>query len=244
MTGSHPTAVLGLFATAKCVLFDFDGPVCHLFDGHPASGVAAELRVWISRNVPGDVSVAREFADDPLALLRATAAQYPGSDLVAEMESQLAAQELRATRTAEPTEGTAPLIRRLAASGFRLAVTTNNSARAVRRYLDRVGLAEFFGGHIHGRMPDPKLMKPDPYCLRRALDTTGSTAAESLMIGDSAADCEAAAQLGVPFLGYARNAAKREQLRAAGATEIVATMSELLSVLDVLEQGQSGLSGQ
>ncbi|WP_405599391.1 HAD hydrolase-like protein [Streptomyces sp. NBC_01410] len=229
--------LVGLFGAAKCVLFDFDGPVCHLFDGHPASGIAAELRIWAARNVPGDVVVEAGSVDDPLALLRAAALMYPDSDLVKEMEQQLTSQELRATLTAEPTEDADLLIRRLGAAGFRLAVTTNNSERAVRSYLERTGLSDLFGEHIHGRKPDPKLMKPDPDCLRRALDTTGSTAAESLMIGDSAADCRAASTLGVPFLGYARDESKRGPLRRAGAQDkaIVATMSELLPVLDALE---------
>lgn len=104
--------LVGLFGAAKCVLFDFDGPVCHLFDGHPASGIAAELRIWAARNVPGDVVVEAGSVDDPLALLRAAALMYPDSDLVKEMEQQLTSQELRATLTAEPTEDADLLIRR------------------------------------------------------------------------------------------------------------------------------------
>ncbi|MDQ1009930.1 phosphoglycolate phosphatase-like HAD superfamily hydrolase [Streptomyces sp. V4I23] len=237
MTDSHPTAVFALLATAKCVLFDFDGPICHLFSGHPSQQVAAELRDWIVRNVPGDVPVGADRSHDPLALLRATATRYPGSDLVTAMERQLTEHELRAVVAAEPAEGAGDLIRGLDGAGFRLAVTTNNSASAVRSYLDREGLTLHFGPHIHGRMPDPHLMKPHPNCLSQALETTGSTAAESLMIGDSAADYEAAAHLGVPFLGYASNERKRSELEEAGATEIVSSMAALLPVLGALETG-------
>ncbi|WP_405999984.1 HAD family hydrolase [Streptomyces sp. NBC_00829] len=237
VTDSHNNDLARRFADATCVLFDFDGPVCHLFDGHPAREVAAELRGWAARNMPGGVSVPPEFADDPLALLRAAARSHPGSPLVGQMERHLAAQEELATLTAAPTEGADRLIGRLSAAGFRLAVTTNNCAEAARSYLDRTGLAVFFGEHIHGREPDPLLMKPDPDCLRRALRSTGSTEAEALMIGDSPADCLAAHTLGVPFLGYARNESKRLQLSDAGAKVIVATMSELLPVLDDLPSG-------
>ncbi|MFF3399203.1 HAD family hydrolase [Streptomyces sp. NPDC002659] len=232
MPESDVASLVRLFGAAKCVLFDFDGPVCHLFDGHPASGIAAELRNWAAQNVPGDVVAEAGSADDPLELLRAAASMYPHSDLVKEMERQLTSQELRATLTAEPTEGADLLIRRLGAAGFRLAITTNNSERAVRSYLERTGLSDLFGEHIHGRKPDPTLMKPDPDCLRRALDTTGSTAAESLMIGDSPADCLAASQLGVPFLGYARNERKRQCLVDAGASECVPSLKPLLEVVE------------
>ncbi|MFD3437468.1 HAD family hydrolase [Streptomyces sp. NPDC058685] len=238
MTDSHPTAVSGLFTAAKCVLFDFDGPVCDLFAGHAASDVARDLRHWIARNMPAGVPQP-QAVDDPLAWLRAAAVEYPGSELVSSMERHLTSLEVTATLSAQPTAGVDELIRRLGAASFRLAVTTNNSARAAQGYLLRTGLADFFGDHIHGRVADPLRMKPDPHCLSRALETTGSTPAESLMIGDSAADCLAAAELGVPFLGYAPHARKRRELIAAGADEaaVVSTIVELLPVLDGLGAG-------
>ena len=42
MTDPHATELRDLLAATKCVLFDFDGPVCRLFAGHPAAAVAAE----------------------------------------------------------------------------------------------------------------------------------------------------------------------------------------------------------
>lgn len=60
------------------------------------------------------------------------------------------------------------------------------------------------------------------------------------MIGVSAADFEAASELGVSFLGHARDESKRLQLHGAGAEDraIVASISELLPVLDTLELAQ------
>lgn len=235
VTGSPSAAVTDLFAAAKCVLFDFDGPICHLFAHHPAPVVAAGLRQWIERRVPGGVAVDQAAEGDPLARLRAAAERYPDDSLVRELERRLTEEELRAALTAQPTDGANELIKGLYEAGFRLAVTTNNSPDAARRYLARVGLSRFFGGHVHGRVPQgPQLMKPDPHCLRRALTTTGSTCQESLMIGDSVADGEAAARLGVPFLGYARDDAKRERLDRAGAAAVVSSMVELLPLLDGL----------
>ncbi|MCM2394257.1 HAD family hydrolase [Streptomyces albipurpureus] len=238
MTGSPSAAATDLFAAAKCVLFDFDGPICRLFAHHPAPVVAAGLRDWVERRVPGGVPVEQGDEGDPLALLRAVADRHPDGPLVQELERRLTEQELRAALTAQPTEGANALIRGLHEAGFRLAVTTNNAPDAARRYLARVGLSEYFGGHVHGRVPrGPQLMKPDPHCLRSALATTGSTSQESLMIGDSVADGEAAARLGVSFLGYARDEARRERLHRAGAVVVVSSMVELLPLLDGLEPG-------
>ncbi|MEU0989015.1 HAD family hydrolase [Streptomyces sp. NPDC005953] len=233
MTDAPPAAIAALFSAAGCVLFDFDGPVCRLFGRHPAASVAAGLREWAERRIPGGVSVEPGAEDDPLALLRAVADSHPGDPVVQELEHRLTGEEVRAARKAEPTPGAGALIRGLHRAGYRLAVTTNNSPDAAHQYLARVGLSEFFAGHVHGRAPEePKLMKPDPHCLRRALDTTGSTPDESLMIGDSVADGEAAARLGVPFLGYARDGAKRSLLLESGAVHVVSSMVELLPVLD------------
>ncbi|MEU5402763.1 HAD-IA family hydrolase [Streptomyces sp. NPDC005963] len=233
MTGSPPAAIAALFSAAGCVLFDFDGPVCHLFGRHPAASVAAGLRRWTERRIPGGVAVEPGAEDDPLALLRAVADAHPGDPLVQELERRLTAEEVRAARTAEPTRGAEALIRGLHQAGYRLAVTTNNSPDAAHHYLARVGLSASFAGHVHGRAPEePKLMKPDPHCLRRALDTTGSTPDEAVMIGDSVADGEAAARLGVPFLGYARGGAKEARLWEAGAVHVVTSMVDLLPVLD------------
>ncbi|MFK4223845.1 HAD family hydrolase [Streptomyces sp. NPDC019890] len=238
MTHPHATELRDLLAATKCVLFDFDGPVCRLFDGHPAAAVAAGLRAWIARHAAYDIPVPNGSVDDPHAVLIEAGQTYPDSELVAQLEQLLTDEELRATSTARPTEGADRLIGRLGTAGFRLAITTNNSPSAARRYLEREGLAEFFGDHIHGRTPDPRLLKPDPHCLRRALETTGSTAVESLMIGDSPADYLAANQLGVPFLGYARNEAKRRRLVNEGVASSMC-VSSLESLLDVLEPGLS-----
>lgn len=238
VTDSHVTTdPLELLATAKCVLFDFDGPLCRLFDQHPAPGVADRLRACALPHFADDVAVTWESVDDPHAILSEAARMEPGSQVVAELEKLLTSEELLAAATATATEGADELIRRLSAAGVRRAITTNNSARAVLRYLERECLADYFGEHIHGRMPDPRLLKPDPHCLIRALDTTGSTATESLMIGDSVADYQAARTLGVPFLGYARHKGKRGRLEGAGATAIVSSISELLPVLAAYAPG-------
>ncbi|MFF0063761.1 HAD family hydrolase [Streptomyces sp. NPDC005279] len=232
MTEPRATDLRDLLAAVKCVLLDFDGPICQLFARHTAPVVAAELRDWIQHRFHDEVPVPEGSVDDPHAILSAADDRHRGSELVGHLEELLTAEELRASVTAHPTKDANRLIRRLSAVGFRLAITTNNSASAVRSYLDREGLTDFFGEHVHGRMPDPRLLKPNPDCLRRALETTGSTAEESLMIGDSPADYEAAKELGVRFLGYARNQAKRRRLEAVGEMPKVSSLGQLLDAVE------------
>lgn len=225
-----------LLASAKCVLFDFDGPVCQLFARHRASGVAAEIAASLSdRLVHGDPRRSPELFDDPLALLVEIYGQGESAAIVAEWERRLTEQEIRAAATAQETEHAKPLIQALSAAGFSLAVTTNNSPSAVTAYLRREGLEACFGEHIYGRTGDPKLLKPHPHCLEQALKSTGSTAAESLMIGDSLDDWQAASNIGVRFLGYAPRPAKRALMRRATAEEVI--LPSLRPLCDAVDSG-------
>ncbi|GGK18801.1 hydrolase [Streptomyces camponoticapitis] len=221
-----------LFDSTTCVLFDFDGPVCRLFAGYPADGVAADLVSWLRRQGREGLLTGDEArSGDPHAVLRAVALAAPDSGFLAELEAELTEHELRATDTAEPTQYADELILALRSAGRGLAITTNNSAPVVARYLTARGLIDCFGHHIHGRTRDLHRLKPDPDCLLRALDSTGVAAGRALMIGDTPADCVAARKAGVPFVGYARNQRKRNLLLGAGATTVVPSMKSVLMVV-------------
>ncbi|MEU6776363.1 HAD family hydrolase [Streptomyces sp. NPDC046759] len=217
---------------ARVVLWDFDGPICRLFARHRAERVAAELVDWLEgRGLPNLLSDSERDSLDPHEVLRAVDLRRPGSDLVAELEERLTQEELRAAGSALPTAYADPLIRTWTAVGSRLAITTNNSPKVVRAYLEGRGLTACFAPHIYGRTTDLHLLKPDPHCLNRALAATGSAPSAALMIGDSPSDLAAANHAGVPFVGYARNERKAKLLREAGAGRVVASLEPLLRML-------------
>ncbi|SHN14080.1 HAD family hydrolase [Actinacidiphila paucisporea] len=210
-----------LLAAAHCVLFDFDGPLTSVFGGHEATEVAAALNTRIA-----SWPQAPDLTDrtDPMQILLDVATAFDGSrhdHRVAELDKLLADQEAIAVASARPTPYADSLVRRLAARGRAVAVTTNNSAAAVVSYLDMRGLAACFGPHVHGRAADPRLMKPHPSCLWEAMRSTGTGPGECLMIGDSPRDYEAACAAGVAFLGYAKDARKQRQLADAGVKHMV-----------------------
>ncbi|MDX3214271.1 HAD-IA family hydrolase [Streptomyces sp. ME01-24h] len=214
-----------LLEHASCVLFDFDGPLADLFAGHPASRIAHRLRRRAERlGVPPEEL---PVTDDPLRVLRLAARGDRTGRIAAELDEQLTREEVYAARTAPPVPHADRLVERLVASGRQVAVTTNNSARAALAYLQRRALAPYFGSHIHGRAPDPELLKPHTDCLERAVAATGTSPAHCLMIGDAPSDLAAAASLGLPFVGYARNERKAQALREAGAAHIVRSLADL-----------------
>jgi HAD superfamily hydrolase (TIGR01509 family) len=217
--------LLGLLAAARCVLFDFDGPLTSVFGGHEAHVVAGALctriAAWPRTPLVHD-------PHDPVRILSDVARAFGDSadrHRVAELDRLLSDQEVRAVATARPTGYADQLVQRLVARGVHVAVTTNNSAAAVSRYLELRGLTGCFGPHIHGRAADPRLMKPHPHCVVEAVRGLGVRPEECLMVGDSPYDFQAATAAGVAFLGYARNPAKRQQLTRAGVAHVVESLA-------------------
>lgn len=226
MSGEAPGAV-ALLSAAECVLFDFDGPLCRLFAARPAAGVAARLAEEL-RASGCDPEVLAARTDDPLALLQEVAKHHGDGPVTAHAERLLTAEEAEAAAGATPTEHALELIGALGSGGWKQAVTTNNSPVAVARFLRRHDSSVLVAEHIHGRTSDPALLKPDPHCLVRALESTGTVAAAAVMIGDSPADCLAAKAVGVPFIGYAVNERKRRALEDVGARCSVRSLRGLL----------------
>lgn len=217
---------------ARHVLFDFDGPICRLFAGHKAERVAGELVEWLEgQGLQGLLTEEERVHPDPLKVLYAVDRRHPRSDLVVELEKRLTLEELKAVPSAWPTAHVDPLIRTWAALGARLAIATNNSPQAVRKYLESRELAACFAPHIYGRTGNLRLLKPDPHCLNRALSALGAAPHTALMIGDAPSDLTAAKDARVPFLGYARNTHKEDLLREAGAEHVVRSMKPVLEVL-------------
>ncbi|MFI6944271.1 HAD family hydrolase [Streptomyces sp. NPDC050418] len=223
--------VRNLITGTQAVLFDFDGPICRLFAGHSASEVTQHLRAWLdTHGGPGIIDPAWK-SDDPHALLREVDRTHPDRALIEGLEEELTREELRATSQAYPTPYVDRLIQTWSATGVGLAVTTNNSPLAVEQYLSRRRLSHCFSGGIHGRTQKVHHLKPDPDCLHRALDSLRASPSAALMIGDTAADLEAARAAGVAFLGYGRDPRREDRLRMAGADLVVDSLGPVLDLV-------------
>ncbi|MEU6344409.1 HAD-IA family hydrolase [Streptomyces sp. NPDC046977] len=220
-------ALSSVLDAADCVLFDFDGPICHLFEKHPADVIAGTVSALLSKQK--DLLPQRlEGSTDPHKILRETAlaARAKGDglpQLLVDAEQHVSEQEMEAARVAgEPTRHVRELIKFLVCRGKHLAVTSNNSPEAVRCYLENHELPAF-GNMIFGRDPDPALMKPHPHCVDQALAAVGVPGSRALLIGDSESDLRAAQASGVAFLGFDPNARKFKGVLA------VTALSELLT---------------
>ncbi|GAA3573193.1 HAD-IA family hydrolase [Kribbella ginsengisoli] len=202
-----------ILRSAEGVLFDFDGPICSLFDGYPAPQITQELRE-LARQIRGELAPTLEQASSPHELLLAAA---DDSELAQQLEAALQKAELTAIETARPTPGAAESIAACTASGRLVAIVSNNYAKAVVEYLARVGLTEGVA-HIEGRNPaDPTLMKPAPHLIDRAIRTLGVYPSSCVFIGDQTTDIEAGRAAGVSTIGYANKPGKTEAFKEASA---------------------------
>lgn len=220
----------GIIEHARVLLVDFDGPICSIFAGYPAPTVAEELRQLVAA-LGGDVPSERDAEEGPIRVLRLVATTCP-PPIVQAVADALRDAELEATETAEPTRAADDVLRAARASGRRVAVVSNNSEDAVRRYLDRHELGSYVD-HVSARHDSmhPRLMKPNDHLIRRALDNLGTAPAAGVLVGDSTDDVAAGRGAGLPVIGYANKPGKHEHLSRTGAVAVIDSMAELANVI-------------
>ncbi|WP_405841383.1 HAD family hydrolase [Streptomyces sp. NBC_01518] len=224
-----------LLAGARCVLFDFDGPICRLFPNGSSRSVARGLVSKIDeQGFQKMLKPDQRTDDDPHAVLGAVyqaRQRWDVGGLLPLLEGMVTKGELKAANDAVDdnwgTPGADGLIKMLSGRRVRLAVVTNNSPWAADLYLRRTSLRRYFE-FVHGRTTDLGLMKPDPDVLTRALRSLKLRPQDAVMIGDTGTDVEAANRAGVRFLGYGRNKRKVTGLRGAGAETVVSSYLPLI----------------
>ncbi|MEU2799444.1 HAD family hydrolase [Streptomyces sp. NPDC007117] len=223
------SAIEDVFGSTKAVLFDFDGPICDVFAGHPAPHVARHLAATLAsfdRSL-GDKAYS---TDDPMAVLRL--APQAGEAALRRVEDELIKAEVSAVRLAgPPVSGAVAALEAARASGRKVAIVSNNSAACVQTFMAFHELQHMVDA-TEGRAPyRPEMMKPAPASLLRASRALATPIRNCTLIGDSVTDVEAAKAAGGYSVGFANRAGKEQALAAAGADVVVTTM---LAVADAL----------
>lgn len=210
--------VRSLLADSEGILLDFDGPVCKLFAGYPASVIADELRGYLIR-AGADLDDSVKGTSDPLALLRWTASNEPA--LLGQLERHEVDAERSAAETATPTDHVYEVISLARESGRPVAIVSNNSRTAIDRFLELYGLSSevtSIVGRVAGR---PDLMKPNADPVIKAASSLELSATACVLIGDSVSDMTAARSAGSRCIGYAKNSTRADELSAAGADTVI-----------------------
>ncbi|SHN44072.1 HAD family hydrolase [Cryptosporangium aurantiacum] len=225
-----------LLSQARYILLDFDGPVCKVFAGLPAASIAADLRdLVVSRGV--DLPAELHDTGDPLAILRWAA--DTDDELAHLVDKALTDAEVRAVATAEPTPGAREFLEACQATGRPVAMVSNNSAEAIRAYIDRLGIARlviWVEGRDHERLAE---MKPSPHLLHRALVALHANPSEAIFVGDSVTDIKAGQAAKILTLGYANKPDKIATLGHAGSAALTESIGYLGQALWPPKQGES-----
>ncbi|MBK3558072.1 HAD family hydrolase [Streptomyces sp. MBT56] len=222
-------AIADVLGATRAVLFDFDGPICDVFAGHPAAEVARHLAEVLAE-YDGALGNKAHGTDDPMEVLRL--APQGGDAALRVVEDELTKAEVRAVRMAGlPIAGAVAALEAAHTPGRKVAIVSNNSAACVQAFLLLHGLQHLVDAVI-GRAPyRPDAMKPDPDSLLRASSELDTPPGDCTLIGDSVTDVEAAKATGGRSVGFANKPGKERALGDAGADVVVTTMVAVAEAL-------------
>lgn len=126
-------------------------------------------------------------------------------------------------------DGLLDLIDRLENDGWMLGVATGKSDRGLNHCLEVHGLSKRF---VTLQTADRHPSKPHPAMVELAISEAGAVAETTAMIGDTSFDMEMGVNAGVRPIGVDWGYHDNDELLAAGAHIVAATMDELYETLN------------
>ena len=125
----------------------------------------------------------------------------------------------------EPFPGAVDALRGLRAAGHPLGLVTAGDRSIVTRQLEKSGLGEVLTARVFG--DDLPVHKPDPRPLQLVLSELGfADPADSAYVGDAPDDMRMACAVGTEAIGIASIIGQPDELKAAGATSVHASVAE------------------
>jgi len=131
----------------------------------------------------------------------------------------------------EPLPGARELLRELRDEDVAVVLASSAKEEEVDHYLDLLGARDLVSGWTTSA--DVEQTKPKPDLIRAAMDRADGDG-PWLMVGDSVWDVRAAANAGLPTLGVLSGGFSEEELRDAGAIEVVESVAALRKDRQVL----------
>jgi phosphoglycolate phosphatase len=122
-------------------------------------------------------------------------------------------------------QATAPTMHILRAAGLRLAIASTKTRGHIEGILANNGLSDCFDVVVGGN--DVTLQKPEPEALELARARLGTSAVETIYVGDSIVDADAAFRAGLGFIAVLTGTTKRQEFAAFPSLEILDSVAEL-----------------
>jgi HAD superfamily hydrolase (TIGR01509 family) len=129
-----------------------------------------------------------------------------------------------------PMEGSRELIEDLKSRGHTVVLASSAKEDEVEKYLDLLDARELADSWTTSA--DVEETKPQPDLVNAALERSGGSADEAIMVGDTPWDVRAAENAGVKTIAVRTGGFGDDELRDAGAIEVYESVDELRSKLD------------
>jgi HAD superfamily hydrolase (TIGR01509 family) len=130
----------------------------------------------------------------------------------------------------EPMEGSRELIEDLKRRGHTVVLASSAKDDEVDHYLDLLNARDLADAWTTSG--DVKETKPQPDLVNAALERSGGSADEAVMVGDTPWDVRAAENAGVKTLTVRTGGFGDDELRDAGAIEVFESVADLRAKLD------------
>jgi phosphoglycolate phosphatase len=217
------------------IVFDLDGT---LVDSAPDLAFAIDQMLIHLGQPPAGEARVRDWVGDGMAMLvkRALTGEDHPSQAPLELEQglglyrQFYGENLSVRSRLYP--GAKACLEHLKAKGYALALVTNKDSAFTRPVLERFGILDFFDRVASGDQFERQ--KPDPESLHWVARELGVPFADSLMVGDSKADAEAARRGGFQSAMVAYGYHGKGPVSALGADLILESLADLPPLLDSL----------
>lgn len=153
------------------------------------------------------------------------------NEVRAQLYAILDASEIATSKSASVFPGTRETLDYLKSKAVRLGVLTNSGRMATNELLGRARLLDCFEFVLC--RDDVSVLKPRPDGLVRAISLLGMPKDQIFYVGDSRYDIIAAKQAGVKVIAVPTGNYTEAKLRENGADYVIASISELPSLLGV-----------
>jgi|SRR4051794_22679272 HAD superfamily hydrolase (TIGR01549 family) len=127
----------------------------------------------------------------------------------------------------QPLAGARDLVVALKDDGWEVVLASSSIQKHFDHFVELMGIGELADGFT--TKDDVEASKPEPDLVRAALQKT--TAERSVMVGDTPWDVEAAKRAGVDTICVLTGGFSEQELREAGAVEVVESLPELTATL-------------
>lgn len=213
----------------KLVMFDLDGT---LLDSVPDLAAAVDSMLIQLGRPPADIEQVRQWVGNGALVLvqRALAGKFDYSAISA-LEAKPALQLFLQAYAQEGSRsqvysGVLDTLAALKDKGIKLAIITNKPEQFLPELLHSHGLTDFFDWIVGGDTLPEK--KPDPMGLLWVMQQAGVTAEQSLFVGDSKNDIQAAKAAGVSCVALSYGYNHGQPIELEQPALVIDNLSQLL----------------